>query len=126
MFCPQCKTEYRSGFTMCADCRVPLVSVLPPDIPRDEQESDPDVRFVKLLGTCDPTDIAQIRAVLDSAEIRYFIQGENLLSLRGVDPAVVLVVEEDAARAAELLEPLKLNYARLFPSGFGKSGENTA
>jgi hypothetical protein len=25
MICPQCKAEYRSGFTVCADCEVPLV-----------------------------------------------------------------------------------------------------
>jgi hypothetical protein len=29
MFCPQCKTEYRPGFTKCADCGVDLVSSLP-------------------------------------------------------------------------------------------------
>jgi len=25
MICPQCKTEYRKGFTVCTDCEVPLV-----------------------------------------------------------------------------------------------------
>jgi len=25
MFCPQCKAEYRQGFTRCADCDVELV-----------------------------------------------------------------------------------------------------
>ena len=29
MFCPQCKAEYRPGFTVCADCDVPLVWQLP-------------------------------------------------------------------------------------------------
>ncbi len=29
MFCPQCKAEYRQGFTVCADCDVPLVWQLP-------------------------------------------------------------------------------------------------
>lgn len=27
-FCPKCKSEYREGFTMCADCKVPLVASL--------------------------------------------------------------------------------------------------
>ena len=27
-FCPKCKAEYREGFTMCADCKVPLVESL--------------------------------------------------------------------------------------------------
>lgn len=29
-FCPNCKTEYREGFTHCADCGAPLVPALPP------------------------------------------------------------------------------------------------
>ena len=28
MFCPQCETEYREGFTTCSDCGVALVSEL--------------------------------------------------------------------------------------------------
>jgi hypothetical protein len=29
MFCPECKAEYREGFTQCADCEVELVAELP-------------------------------------------------------------------------------------------------
>jgi hypothetical protein len=29
MFCPSCHTEYRSGFTRCADCGVALIAALP-------------------------------------------------------------------------------------------------
>jgi hypothetical protein len=29
MICPQCKAEYRQGFTECSDCHVPLVASLP-------------------------------------------------------------------------------------------------
>lgn len=31
MFCPKCKSEYRSGFTSCAVCEVPLVDHLESD-----------------------------------------------------------------------------------------------
>ena len=31
MFCPQCKAEYRQGFTRCSDCDVDLVYALPQD-----------------------------------------------------------------------------------------------
>lgn len=29
MFCPACKAEYRSGFTICSDCHIALVQELP-------------------------------------------------------------------------------------------------
>ena len=29
-WCPKCRSEYREGFTECADCRVALVDELPP------------------------------------------------------------------------------------------------
>jgi hypothetical protein len=37
MFCPQCKAEYRQGFTVCADCDVPLVWQLPAPTADDSQ-----------------------------------------------------------------------------------------
>jgi len=41
MFCPQCKAEYRQGFTVCADCDVPLVWQLSasPGAPHDGDPS---------------------------------------------------------------------------------------
>jgi hypothetical protein len=34
MFCPQCKAEYRPGFSRCSDCGVDLVYELPPQASR--------------------------------------------------------------------------------------------
>jgi hypothetical protein len=39
MFCPNCRAEYRRGFTRCSDCGVDLVEVLPPP-----SFQDPEVR----------------------------------------------------------------------------------
>lgn len=38
-FCPNCRDEYRPGFTVCTDCGVPLVAELPSE-PRDEAGSE--------------------------------------------------------------------------------------
>ena len=34
MYCPSCESEYRPGYTECADCNVPLVEQLPDNVPR--------------------------------------------------------------------------------------------
>jgi hypothetical protein len=42
MFCPLCRMEYRPGFTVCSDCKVPLVSELPPSVPPVIDEIKPN------------------------------------------------------------------------------------
>lgn len=37
MFCPNCRAEYRPGFTRCSDCQVDLVGELPPPSPEDPE-----------------------------------------------------------------------------------------
>jgi hypothetical protein len=69
-----------------------------------------DRTFIKVLGTNSLTDIAIIKSVLDAEGIMYFFQGENLLTLRPADPALLMVAENDLEKTIELLRPLKLNY----------------
>jgi hypothetical protein len=110
MFCPQCKTEYRVGYTECADCHVPLVDRLP----GEEAAADPGGKFVKVLETWDITDIAIIKSVLDGEGLQYYIQGEIMKHMRPFDQiATLMVSEEDAEKAASLVKDLNLNYYRL-------------
>jgi hypothetical protein len=77
-----------------------------------------ETKFSKILETDSITDIILIKSVLDAEDVRYFIQGENMNIIRPVDPASLMVAEEDAKKAVELLKPLKLNYSRiLFGAG---------
>ena len=41
-FCPKCKAEYREGFVMCADCKVPLVESLESKKRQEEINDKPD------------------------------------------------------------------------------------
>jgi hypothetical protein len=47
MFCPQCKAEYRDGFSRCTDCDIDLVAKLPIDPPEPEPiAADEHLRIV--------------------------------------------------------------------------------
>ncbi len=97
MFCPQCKAEYRQGFTHCADCDVDLVWELPKDAlelrqigengeyrvagePGDPNE-DPFCSFWK--GD-DPRVHAELCGVLDDAGIPHntVFRRDHLFNLR--------------------------------------------
>jgi hypothetical protein len=70
MICPQCKAEYRPGFTMCADCEVPLVAQLPtpPSGPVDSAESGEDP-FCTFWKGDDPRIYAELCELLDEQGI---------------------------------------------------------
>jgi hypothetical protein len=73
MFCPQCKAEYRPGFTHCADCDVDLV----PDLPKAalspwhaSEPGDPNEDpFCSFWKGEDPRVHAELCSVLDEAGI---------------------------------------------------------
>ena len=67
--------------------------------------------FVKVLETDSLTDIALIKSVLDAEKIEYFIQGENMKFIRPVDPASLLVAENEVQKAIDLIKPLNLNFS---------------
>jgi hypothetical protein len=64
MFCPQCKAEYRQGFTRCADCDVALVSQLP--AAPGHTDDDP---FCAFWQGDDTRLHAELASVLDDAGI---------------------------------------------------------
>lgn len=81
MDCPECRAEYRDGFTECSDCRVPLVAKLPAE-PASEPSPDPlldlepysgpptpDAEFVTVFSTGDPIVFALAKGSLEDAAI---------------------------------------------------------
>jgi hypothetical protein len=83
MICPACQAEYRDGFTVCADCNVPLVLHLrtPPGSPdmdnaaenenqqsHANEEEDP---FCAFWEGEDPRICADLCSVLEEAQIPY-------------------------------------------------------
>lgn len=65
MICPRCHSEYRSGFTICADCHVPLVA--------DEEETEAvDEAQDDAAPAWDP-DLQRVRAQLTSQVLEKLI-----------------------------------------------------
>ncbi|MFW6134234.1 MAG: DUF2007 domain-containing protein [Elusimicrobiota bacterium] len=102
MFCPKCKAEYREGFTVCAECQVPLVEELPPE---------PEVEYRELYEVYSTWKIIEadfIKSVLDSHDIECYIHNRYYPSLTpigsGAVPIKVMVPEEDKRKAEKIIE----------------------
>src|SRR6266700_3708184 len=53
MICPNCKTEYREGFAVCADCNINLVSELPLIEKQEYALANDEIKFEKVFETLD-------------------------------------------------------------------------
>ena len=113
MFCPDCGAEYRPEMRECADCGVPLVPALP-----QEEAPTPDARIVPVFRTTDAMILPIVTSLIESADIEYFVQGEEALGLIPVGTmgssvsraslgAIVHVREEDAASVREMLAQVR-------------------
>src|SRR5215212_10340674 len=112
MICPQCGSEYREGFTRCADCDVELV--VPPPPPEVEQP----VELVKVYETGNAAVIPLVESLLEDAEIEYMTRSEGIQDLFGagrmgsaynyiVGPVEFHVREDAADEARTLLATLE-------------------
>ena len=103
MFCPECRTEYREGFAVCADCGTTLVSELlpepPPEIPSEVAD------FEEVLGYMDEGVVAIVKSLLDEEGIDYYIVGGFSVT-KGPDQKL-MVRKDQAERAREILEDLE-------------------
>ena len=67
MYCPQCKAEYRPGFTHCADCDVDLV----PEMASSSDAAADQDPFCQFWKGEDPRVFAELCAVLEESGIPY-------------------------------------------------------
>jgi hypothetical protein len=108
VICPNCGTEYRDGFTRCADCDVDLVEPPPPP------EPPPQIDLVQVFESGNPALIPVIESILEDAGIDYMTKSEPIQHMFGwgtfgsnlnyvIGPVQFLVRAEDADAARELL-----------------------
>lgn len=104
MFCPECKSEYREGFTVCSTCQVPLVDELP-------AAAEPElVEFEEILQTYNAADVAFIKSLMESEGIVYVFQGDSFNQIPSVIPARLLVRKDQVDLAREVLQDIQLTY----------------
>lgn len=106
-YCPRCRSEYRPGFTICADCGVELVDELPGPEPGERDAGLEQLQSwvgpdpVAVMVTNDPMEGHLARAALVAADIPSIVWETGHPHLRG--PIRVMVHREDEAEARELL-----------------------
>ncbi len=69
--------------------------------------SDPQLELVTVLTSPDPGLIAVAESILQSAGIRFLVQGEVVRNIWGLAPVQLQVSRDDAGDALALLAELK-------------------
>ena len=102
-YCPNCRCEYRSGFTRCADCDVDLVDSLPEEDPVTPDRSA--LELVELGLFPDPLQAQMIQELLENNGIESVLQSDTYAGgAPGAIPNTLLVSKADLAQARELYE----------------------
>lgn len=105
MICPICKSEYRDGFTRCADCEIDLVQTTP-----DKKQSAPERSLnindsIEILQVMNYGDMAFIKSLLEAENIMYSFLGESMLGKTwGAAKARLCIHESDVEKAVVLLK----------------------
>jgi hypothetical protein len=107
MICPNCKAEYKAGFTRCSDCDVDLVDRLPSQPESPGHDEFP--AYVPVTTAQGQLETGQIQSFLESNGIPSEIRGESFrtvygLVVDGLGAVDVLVPKEQAATALDLLD----------------------
>jgi tetratricopeptide (TPR) repeat protein len=98
MFCPECRTEYVEGISICHDCGVQLVEELPP-------ESTPEyVAFEQIPFVVNPDDVALIKSIFDNEKIVHFFKGEFVTHGNSVR---LMVCKDQVDEALDILKNLE-------------------
>jgi hypothetical protein len=108
MFCPECKAEYVGGVTVCADCGVPLVDVLPPE---SDHTGEP---YVRILSTYNAGDVAVVRSILEGTDIVYYFEGEVFNEVTPlIQPVQLYIARHQVNAVKELLKDLEIHFLGL-------------
>lgn len=109
MYCPRCRTEYRSGFTVCADCHEALVQELPRERARPPRpERAQTLGDLVVVYEVSVPEAEMMRSVLEGSGIAAAVKsgqsGAYPVTVGDMGQGHVLVRRSDAQRAREVIE----------------------
>ena len=113
MFCPECKSEYRTGFTRCEECDVDLVEQLPSATPEIDAQAEPVTVFV----TFNDSEANLVKSLLEGSGIEVLLFDENLSS---IDPPAAFLIGGIKVAVPKRQETLALEVLREYRSGAGR------
>lgn len=96
MFCPECRAEYRPGFTRCADCERDLVDELDASALDDGGPVSDDLEPFHETGH--PEELAAVLESFEESRIPYVVQAGTALSLLSSTAGAADLPEEWQAR----------------------------
>ena len=99
--CPECLAEYGEETAECVDCHVPLRAGAPA-APTEPARETKLVRVREFHGPTAQMEADLARNILEQEHIPSVLPGETEV-LPGVDVVQLLVREQDAAQASEIL-----------------------
>lgn len=127
-YCPNCLTEYVEGTSECEDCGIYLLPGSPPEdehqgdpgpaggkefggwlralVGAGPEDEDPHVKIVRIRtfsGATASLDASLARNLLKASGIRSILGGETSAEMLPVLEVSLMVREEDADRAADIL-----------------------
>lgn len=101
MFCPDCRAEYRPGFTHCVDCDVDLVDLLPE---RHAPEPGPEETGPAIVfATSNAFEAALVKSCLEASGVEVWLFDENISRIQPFYLAVSGGVRVAVARDQEEL-----------------------
>lgn len=109
MFCPECKAEYRSGFTRCSDCDVELIDSLEEPAQRRDQSEDSRDKPVEIARFVDVRQAEFAVSVLEGSGIEAYMDQSFTGNIAphfmfGSGGVCLFVGAEDEKRAIEVLQ----------------------
>jgi hypothetical protein len=113
VICPECGTEYRPGFDVCFDCGVPLISEVEYQELAEERETELEryrnMDIVRVHSVQGQPEADLIKSLLESNGIESYTKGQAVQSVHpftvdGLGEIRILVREEDAERARQIIQ----------------------